>query len=99
MTLVYSVDSKICCLSLKLGWLRILLASTGRITALCQVAHNPAVISFGQDSGVIKDFDTKLNQVVRRASLHSSRINLMQSRGKFLLSSSIDKIVVYDYSS
>jgi len=29
-------------------------------------------LSFGQENGVIKDFDTRTNQIIRRAELHSN---------------------------
>ena len=57
------------------------------------------LISLGQDNGVIKDFDSKTQQVIRKATLHKSRINFMYSRSQYLISSCVEKVVIYDYVS
>jgi len=48
----------------------------------------------------MKDFDLKLERVVRRSQPHEGRIQALVSQGKFLFSAGIDgNVVIFDYEN
>ena len=59
------------------------------------------MIAFGTSNGMIKDYDIKHKCTIRQAKLHKgSRVSALISQGKYLISASVDGlIVVFDYSS
>jgi len=101
VNIVYVTGSVLKCLSFKHGKSVILLRNDRLITALTQVMQSESpLISFGQENGVIKDFDINSKHVVRRATLHHSKVVSLTSYDKYLISASEDgKIIVYDYMS
>lgn len=70
------------------------------ITCLSPVAYNPELLSLGTANGVVKDFDLSLRTIVRRTSLHSSRVVSLASRDHWLLSCEEDRgLALLDYSN
>ena len=95
-SLMYVFLTKLKTLNLKNGKVKIIHQSDKKITASAIVDSQKHLISLGLDSGVIKDFDSKTQQVIRKATLHKSRVNLLYSRGQYLISACADKVIVYD---
>ena len=95
-SLMYVFLTKLKTLNLKNGKVKIIHQSDKKITASTIVDSQKHLISLGLDNGVIKDFDSKTQQVIRKATLHKSRVNLLYSRGQYLISACADKVIVYD---
>ena len=57
------------------------------------------MLSYGCENGLIKDFDIRTKNEVRSANLHQgSRVVCITTKGKYLISASIDgRIIIYDY--
>ena len=73
------------------------------ITAICEVALYPRILSFGTKDGIIKDLDTNTKCIIRRAgNIHENgeAITAMTSSGKYLVSACENgTVVVYDYAN
>jgi len=99
--IVYVLGSVLRCLSLKQGAAKTILSCDRLITAITKVAGKSTIVSFGQENGLIQEFDVKKGEVFRSENVHNgSRITSIISKGKYLISGSEDGlIVVYDHQS